>query len=116
MSGGMLAQLIQMLADVPSVILLILKTNDLTRSLEENLQTGRGPERSFLLMAHYCTRAVYDEARREIARSGAALLSWTNLRRYLAALWEYWRVESKLKAFDLALYWSGVLGRRQQLA
>ncbi|KFY69954.1 hypothetical protein V499_09606 [Pseudogymnoascus sp. VKM F-103] len=43
LAEGMLAQLVQMLGKVPPIILLILKTNDLTRSLDEGLQTRQGP-------------------------------------------------------------------------
>ena len=41
--GGLLSQVVGLLSKVPRVILLILKTNDLTRSLDENLQTRQGP-------------------------------------------------------------------------
>ncbi|KAI5778240.1 ABC1 family-domain-containing protein [Geopyxis carbonaria] len=102
MTKGMLAQLIQLLADVPSTILLILKTNDLTRSLEENLETGRGPERTFMIMARYCSRAVYEETLEAITRGGG-LLRAGNLAAWVAALWDYWRVIFKLRAFETAL-------------
>ncbi|CAD6593487.1 MAG: hypothetical protein ASARMPRED_007571 [Alectoria sarmentosa] len=39
MGEGMLQELVQLLGKVPRIILLILKTNDLTRSLDENLHT-----------------------------------------------------------------------------
>jgi aarF domain-containing kinase len=58
---GMLQQLVQMLGQVPRIILLILKTNDLTRSLDENLHTRLGPVRTFLILARYCSRTVYEE-------------------------------------------------------
>lgn len=104
MTEGLLAQLIQLLANVPSVILLILKTNDLTRSLDENLQTGRGPERTFLILARYCSRAVYEEAREEIEKYGG-LWRAGNLVRWAVAVWEYWRIGAKLKVFELSIYW-----------
>lgn len=109
MSEGLLAQLIQLLADVPSVILLILKTNDLTRSLDENLQTGKGPERTFLIMARYCARAVYQETMENIQERGG-LLRVTNLIEWVRAVFDYWRVGLKLKVFESTLFWRGVLG------
>ena len=39
MGEGMLQQLVELLGKVPRIILLILKTNDLTRSLDNVLQT-----------------------------------------------------------------------------
>lgn len=91
------------------MILLILKTNDLTRSLDENLQTGKGPERTFLIMARYCSRAVYEETLEGINAHGGILGSG-NLIRWIGAVWCYWRVELKLKAFESLLFWKGVLG------
>lgn len=107
MTEGLLAQLIQLLANVPPVILLILKTNDLTRSLDENLQTGRGPERTFLILARYCSRAVYEEAREEIEKHGG-MLKVGNIVRWVSAVWEYLRIGAKLKAFEMAIYWKEV--------
>jgi aarF domain-containing kinase len=97
LGDGLLAQLIQLLANVPRVILLILKTNDLTRSLDENLQAGTGPERHFLILARYCARAVYEEA----MEAG----EWS----VLAATVEYWRISLKLRIFEWMLWWRGVL-------
>lgn len=107
MTQGLLAQLVQLLANVPSVILLILKTNDLTRSLDENLQTGRGPERTFLILARYCSRAIYEEAREEIEKYGG-LWRAGNLVRWVVAVWEYWRIGAKLKVFEMRIYWREV--------
>ncbi|KAG0136604.1 ABC1 family-domain-containing protein [Tuber indicum] len=93
---GLLAQLVQLLANVPSVILLILKTNDLTRSLDENLQAGTGPERQFLILARYCARAVYEEA--------VELGGWN----IVIATVEYWRISLKLRIFEWGVWWRGV--------
>lgn len=109
LTQGLLAQLIQMLNDVPPVILLILKTNDLTRSVDENLQTGRGPERSFMIMARYCSKAVYEETLDMINRTGGLFRSG-NLLRWLRALWEHWRIGLKLRVFETAIYAKAALG------
>ncbi|RVD80275.1 uncharacterized protein DFL_008176 [Arthrobotrys flagrans] len=108
MTDGMLSQLIQLLANVPRIILLILKTNDLTRSLDESLQSSIGPERTFLIMADYCSRAVFDEEKEIIAHNGGLLRprniarmldlakrgGWDQMRKYLcmmAVLEAIWR-------------------------
>ena len=95
-----------MLADVPSIILLILKTNDLTRSLDENLKTGKGQERTFMIMARYCARAVYEEVLEGINNTGG-LLRPGNLLVWMRGLWDYWRVAFKLRVFE------GVLGAQR---
>ncbi|SPQ20983.1 a803cf2c-02b3-4219-a083-e218533d51de [Thermothielavioides terrestris] len=104
LQDGLLADLVQMLGQVPRIILLILKTNDLTRSLDENLRTRQGPVRQFLILARYCTRTVFHEQLEEIRRRGS--LYWPpNALRVLAAWLGLLRVEIKLEAFEL---WIGV--------
>ncbi|CAK7896718.1 ABC1 family protein Mcp2p [[Candida] anglica] len=67
--AGVLEDLMEMLSSMPRVVLLILKTNDLTRNLDENLNNPLGPERTFLIMASYCARVVYDEQKEIITKS-----------------------------------------------
>lgn len=100
---GMLQQLVQLLGQVPRIILLILKTNDLTRSLDENLQTRQGPVRTFLILARYCSRTVFEEQVEELKKQGSML--WPrNIVGLLGAWFGYFRVELKLEAFE---FWLG---------
>lgn len=106
---GMLQQLVQMLGQVPRIILLILKTNDLTRSLDENLHTRQGPVRTFLILARYCSRTVFEEQVEELKRRGSLL--WPrNIVGLLGAWLGYFRVELKLEAFELWLSAKRVMG------
>ena len=99
---GMLQQLVQLLGQVPRIILLILKTNDLTRSLDENLHTKQGPVRTFLILARYCSRTVFEEQVEELQKRGSLL--WPrNMLGLLGAWLGYFRVEAKLEAFELWL-------------
>ncbi|XXH04309.1 hypothetical protein Hte_010723 [Hypoxylon texense] len=100
---GLLSDLVTMLGQVPRVILLILKTNDLTRSLDENLHTRQGPMRSFMILARYCARTVFREQVEEISQRPGSLLWPGNALRLLAAWMGYLRVELKLEAFELWL-------------
>ncbi|KAF3310221.1 hypothetical protein TWF173_010021 [Orbilia oligospora] len=95
MADGMLSQLVQLLANVPRIILLILKTNDLTRSLDESLQSSIGPERTFLIMADYCARAVFDEEKEMIAHNGG-LSKPGNIARMISALFFLCKIKLKL--------------------
>lgn len=104
---GMLQQLVDMLSKVPRIILLILKTNDLTRSLDERLETRQGPVRTFLILARYCARTVYDESVEGIEGS----LWWPrNLRVFFGAWVGYKVVEVKLGVFELWLGLKRVVG------
>ncbi len=99
-SGDLLEQLVHLLSKVPRVILLILKTNDLTRSLDENLQTREGPVRSFMILARYAARTVYEE---QIESIQGSLLWPPNILVYLMALGSYAKVALKLRAYEAYL-------------
>ncbi|ETS81691.1 hypothetical protein PFICI_06693 [Pestalotiopsis fici W106-1] len=97
---GLLSDLVQLLGQVPRIILLILKTNDLTRSLDENLHTRQGPMRSFMILARYCARTVFREQMDEIKEREGGLW-WPGNALRLAAAWiGFLRVELKLEAFE----------------
>ncbi|KAK4162613.1 ABC1 family-domain-containing protein [Cladorrhinum sp. PSN259] len=101
---GLLVDLVQMLGQVPRIILLILKTNDLTRSLDESLHTKKGPARQFLILARYCMRTVFLEQLEEIRQKGS--LYWPpNAIRVFTAWLGLMRVELKLEAFEA---WIGI--------
>ncbi|KAJ5812272.1 hypothetical protein N7474_008573 [Penicillium riverlandense] len=99
---GMLQQLVDLLGKVPRIILLILKTNDLTRSLDENLHTRQGPMRTFLILARYATRTVFEEQMESIQESGGAL-HFFNFFRFLRAWAGFLRVELKLSVYETLL-------------
>lgn len=99
---GMLQQLVQLLGQVPRIILLILKTNDLTRSLDENLHTRLGPVRTFLILARYCSRTVFQEQVEDLRKRGSLLMP-RNLIGLVGAWLGYFRIELKLEAFELWL-------------
>jgi len=113
--GAMLAQLMQLLAHVPPIILLILKTNDLTRSLDESLHTS--PEagvRVWLILARYCARTVFDEEMEKVRKLGLrSLKGWVG---WMRALWGWWRVEVRLKLFEGQMKWRRLIGKSPALA
>ncbi|KAJ6108062.1 hypothetical protein N7523_009385 [Penicillium sp. IBT 18751x] len=104
---GMLQQLVEMLGQVPRIILLILKTNDLTRSLDENLHTRQGPMRTFLILARYATRSVFEEQMESIRESGGVLF---NFLRFISAWAGFLRVEVKLSVYETVLSLKSRLG------
>ncbi|KAJ4361308.1 hypothetical protein N0V95_002010 [Ascochyta clinopodiicola] len=109
LGDGLLENLIQLLGQVPRVILLILKTNDLTRSLDENLHTTRGPLRTFLILARYASRTVYEESLEMIAARGSFL--WpSNFFAWLGAWRRHFAVEVKLGGYEAVLRVRALLG------
>lgn len=109
LQGGLLADLVQLLGRVPRIILLILKTNDLTRNLDENLRTTHGPVRTFLILARYCARTVFEEEV-EGVRARGSLLWPANALRLLVAWVGFAKVEIKLEVFEKWLRVKSALG------
>lgn len=100
--GAMLAQLMQLLAHVPPIILLILKTNDLTRSLDESLKTS--PEagvRVWLILARYCAKTVFEEEMEFLVKEGS--LRWVY--GWMRAVFGYCSVEIRLLAVEGWMRW-----------
>lgn len=95
----LLEQLVKLLGNVPRIILLILKTNDLTRSLDESLQTKEGPIRSFMILAKYASRTVWEEQKENI-RARGHLFSPKNWNDLIKAWFGFMRVEIKLFAYE----------------
>ncbi|QLL32088.1 hypothetical protein HG536_0C02570 [Torulaspora globosa] len=106
MHGSVLVDLMGLLARIPGVVLLILKTNDLTRHLDECLQSPLGPERTFLIMTQYCARMVYDETC-ELISNQYSKWSLTWLLKELKAWFEYEKRKNQLVLYDIALWWKG---------
>ncbi|KAF3131757.1 hypothetical protein TWF594_009779, partial [Orbilia oligospora] len=65
------------------------------RSLDESLQSSIGPERTFLIMADYCSRAVFDEEKEMIAHNGG-LSKPGNIARMISALFFLYKIKLKL--------------------
>ncbi|KAL8660032.1 MAG: hypothetical protein Q9226_000110 [Calogaya cf. arnoldii] len=103
MGDGMLQELVQLLGQVPRIVLLILKTNDLTRNLDESLQTREGPVRNFLILARYCSRVVFRE-QMDIIRGHGSMLWPRNMLQRLGAWSSYLRVEAKLSLYEWYVY------------
>ena len=93
-------QLVHLLGKVPRIILLILKTNDLTRSLDENLHTRQGPVRTFMILARYAARTVYEE---QVESIQGSILWPPNFVRYGFALVAYAKVAVKLRLYEYYL-------------
>ncbi|PGH16416.1 Atypical/ABC1/ABC1-B protein kinase [Helicocarpus griseus UAMH5409] len=109
LGDGLLQDLVSLLGKVPRIMLLILKTNDLTRSLDENLHTRHGPLRTFLILAKYATCTVFEEQMETIRQHGSIL--WPrNFLRLLQAWASYLRVEIKLEVYESWLAIRGRLG------
>lgn len=96
-TGTRIAEIADILAKVPRNLLLLFKTNDLLRALDEDLGADDGSQmRTFAVMGQYCAHAIYEADK-------SALLSRLNTSRltvsFLAGTLRTW-----LKAYCGYLY------------
>ncbi|CCF59985.1 hypothetical protein KAFR_0I02050 [Kazachstania africana CBS 2517] len=102
LEGTFLSDIMNILSRIPRIVLLILKTNDLTRFLDETLDNPLGPERTFLIMTQYCAKTVYDE-KCEINDSQCTGLTWVW---HKCVNWiNFQRRKDQLYLYDFILWW-----------
>ncbi|KAG0242556.1 hypothetical protein BGW41_003914 [Actinomortierella wolfii] len=116
-AGKLVVDIADILAKVPRDLLLLFKTNDLLRALDEDLGCDDGAQmRTFAIMGRYCAQAIYEAERQSIeeeihtkARS-ASVLSVSSVRS-LTAIVRSWLVAYcsfviRRVALDLFVWWS----------
>lgn len=105
MDDGMVVNLMSLLATVPRIVLLILKTNDLVRHLDESLQNPLGQERTFVIMAKYCADTVY---RDDLAVNSRIHRKWSILwiTGFISSIFELYRRNFKLFFVDLIFFFN----------
>lgn len=101
--SGVLESLMDILANMPRIVLLILKTNDLTRNLDEGLGNSLGPERTFLIMANYCAKDVYEESL-EFNNKLYRRYSWSWIAGNITSWCCYKKRMSSLFLYDLVVF------------
>lgn len=109
---GLLSDIMVLLHSMPRIVLLILKTNDLTRYLDEKLKAPLGPERTFLIMAMYCAQTVYEEERERIYNKYRFSSIWWTMGRMYANFtnWiEFFRRKSQVVMYDFGVMFSNIL-------
>ncbi|KAI0081203.1 ABC1-domain-containing protein [Panus rudis PR-1116 ss-1] len=64
---GLVISVFDVLRRVPRRVLMLLKLNDLVRSLDHSLATTHPPARVFLITASYCTTAIWQDDKRRLS-------------------------------------------------
>ncbi|WWC68157.1 uncharacterized protein I206_102080 [Kwoniella pini CBS 10737] len=94
----LLVSIFELLRTVPKRLLMILKLSDLQRSLDQSLATTHGQSRIFVIVARYCSKAVWQDEihtiRQSLLQNG---ISFSIFRRLISSLWDY-------------TYWNTTLG------
>lgn len=86
-----------------------MSNNHKARSLDENLHTRQGPMRTFLILARYAARSVFEEQMESIRESGGVFI---NFFRFLSAWAGFLRVEVKLSVYETLLSLKSRFGLR----
>ncbi|KAG5651876.1 hypothetical protein H0H81_007096 [Sphagnurus paluster] len=88
---GLLTSVFDVLRRVPRRVLMVLKLNDLTRSLDHALMTTHSNIRIFIITAKYCTCAVWKDERRRLidAMKQNGILSFRLLKEYFSCWWKF---------------------------
>ncbi|KAG6917318.1 hypothetical protein DXG01_002976 [Tephrocybe rancida] len=102
---GLLTSVFDVLRRIPRRVLMVLKLNDLTRSLDHALMTTHSNIRIFLITAKYCTYAVWQDERKHlidsVKRSG--LLTFSLLKSYFSSWWKFEKTYTRLVIVEMWL-------------
>ncbi|EFP90151.2 atypical/ABC1/ABC1-B protein kinase [Puccinia graminis f. sp. tritici CRL 75-36-700-3] len=107
---GIFAEILKILRNVPRRLLMILKVNDLTRSLDLSLRTTHSQIRIWLIVARFCGLAIWiDECRRlklELSRLRTHFRFRSSLQlfaRFVHSWWEYQKCYNLLRVFEISM-------------
>ncbi|ORZ03013.1 ABC1 family-domain-containing protein [Syncephalastrum racemosum] len=91
-------------ATLPRVMLLLLKTSDLLRNVDEALRKGTAasPYVTYAIMGQYCAEAVWKETKENIwCQLGRMGLTWQLVKTFVISWWRYKRIELSLWTYLL---------------
>lgn len=110
---GVLLSVFDVLRRVPRRILMVLKLNDLTRSLDHALMTTHSNIRIFLVTAKYCRYAVWQADRErliDIMREHG-LLSLGVLSEYFKCWWRYEKAYTRISVIECIMDFQAYLNK-----
>ncbi|RKP38420.1 ABC1 family-domain-containing protein, partial [Dimargaris cristalligena] len=86
----LLVEIIDVLATVPRELLLLFKTNDLLRSVDQSIRSAPSPAMTMAIMGRYCTKAIYNETMFYIRQHARILgYTWSLLGQWVRCQWQY---------------------------
>ncbi|KIJ39920.1 hypothetical protein M422DRAFT_32521 [Sphaerobolus stellatus SS14] len=100
---GIIQSVFDVLRRVPRRVLMLLKLNDLTRSLDHALATTHSSVRVFLITARYCTLAVWRDERQRLLNRLAeeGIFSVGILFEYFRHWWKFQWLYQRLRVTEL---------------
>ncbi|KAI1316053.1 hypothetical protein EDD11_010517 [Mortierella claussenii] len=114
-AGNWLVEIADILAKVPRDLLLLFKTNDLLRALDEDLGADDGAQmRMFAVMGQYCAQVIFEAEKKEIkhnlvlsaASSKTSVVSISVLVKSFGAWFKaYWKCIYNQISLDVFVWW-----------
>ncbi|KZP34641.1 ABC1-domain-containing protein [Athelia psychrophila] len=110
---GLLLSVFDVLRRVPRRVLMVLKLNDLTRSLDHALATTHSSIRIFLITAKYCAFSVWQDDRQRVINRMKEnnSVSWSDLKEYVACWWHFTKL---YRSLILAETWMDLQAKQKQ--
>lgn len=107
---GIFAEILKILRNVPRRLLMILKVNDLTRSLDLSLRTTHSQIRIWLIVARFCGLAIWtdevDRLKRELSGLRTHFRIGSSLRllaRFVNSWWNYQQGYTLLRVCEIGM-------------
>lgn len=124
---GFLTRIYDILETLPRIVLLLLKTSDLLRGLDETLRKSHDKYMTYALMGRFCAEAVWMDAKNNLLpRIKASASFWQScdlVIHLIKAWWEYqsleyglcvYQVQSNTRAKWQSIWRLGVINKEQQ--
>ncbi|KAI8876648.1 ABC1-domain-containing protein [Backusella circina FSU 941] len=114
---GFLGRIYDILETLPRIVLLLLKTSDLLRGLDETLRVSKDKYITYAVMGRYCALAVWNDAKthlfKRIGESTGLAEGWKWVKDLIGCWWEYQSLEYGLWFYQLHVsVKERLLGRR----
>lgn len=120
-SDGAMTYLIEVadiLGKLPRPVLLLLKTNDLLRHVDEKLNTVADDRITYVIMGSYCSKAVWLDTKKYIFDKIRSIgLSFSLVKQLFTAWWQYERLAYALWLYQFSVKWAEKLNwtRKKQI-
>lgn len=102
---GFITRIYDILETLPRIVLLLLKTSDLLRGLDETLRKSHDKYMTYALMGKVCAEAVWDDAKlnliTRIKESPDLSSTWSLIKNLICAWWEYKTLKYGLRLYQL---------------
>lgn len=110
-----LTEVADILGNLPRTVLLLLKTNDLLRHVDERLNVIPDDHITYVIMGSYCSKAVWLDTKKYITdRIRSVGFSLSLFKQLFSAWWQYESLAYALWIYQISLKWAGKLNFRNR--